>query len=154
MNTGYRFSMRLSLLSSLLSLVFGIASPRQVLAQREWAKDFPNVTLKTQDGADVRFYDDLVKDKTVIVNFMYTKCDGICERGTANLLQLQKSLGDRLGKDVFIYSITLEPEADSPEVLKAYRDAHGVKPGWTFLTGSVQNIEQVREKARIVESDS
>lgn len=134
------------LLLPLLFLAIGLASTPRVLAQPEWVSDFPNVTLKTQDGQEVRFYDDLVKGKTVVVNFMYTTCDGICERGTANLLQLQKTLGDRLGKDVFIYSITLTPEIDTPEVLAHYREAHGVKPGWTFLTGSLQDIELLRNK--------
>src|SRR5262245_59497484 len=72
-----------------------------------------NVTLRTQDNKEVRFYDDLIKDKTVIINFFYTSCDGkLCDSGTRNLVELQKKLGDRLGRDVFIYSITFDPEHD------------------------------------------
>jgi len=105
----------------------------------------PNVPMKTQDNKNVRFYDDLIKDKIVIVTVMYTQCE-TCERGTRNLVQLQKVLGDHLGKDVFIYSITLDPEHDTPEVLKAYAEKFGAKPGWTFLTGKEEDITAVRNK--------
>jgi protein SCO1/2 len=93
----------------------------------------------------VRFYDYLIKNKTSIINFMYTQCDGqLCNRGTKNLAQVQKALGESLGREVFIYSITLRPEHDTPEVLKAYAEKYGAKPGWTFLTASAaQDRDQV-----------
>ena len=82
-----------------------VKTPRERLAERS----FPNVTLTTHDGKKVKFYDDLIKDKIVIINFMYVKCDGKCPGTTANLVQVQKLLGNRVGKDIFIYSITLKP---------------------------------------------
>jgi protein SCO1/2 len=92
-----------------------VKTPRERLAERS----FPNVTLTTHEGKKVKFYDDLLKDKIVIINFMYVKCEGICPGTTANLVKVQKLLGDRIGKDIFMYSITLKPEEDTPEKLAA-----------------------------------
>src|ERR1700741_2010728 len=97
-------------------------SSRELLAERS----FPNVTLTTHEGKKVKFYDDLLKDKIVIINFMYVKCEGTCPATTANLVKVQKLLGNRVGKDIFMYSITLKPEADTPKVLNAYAKAYKV----------------------------
>ncbi|WP_297325716.1 SCO family protein [Nitrosomonas sp.] len=104
----------------------------------------PNVTLYTHEGEAVRFYDDLIRDKVVAINMMYAQCAGICPKATANLLQVQNMLGERVGHDVFMYSITLQPEQDSPKKLKQYTDQHGIKSGWKFLTGAPEDIELVR----------
>ena len=115
-------------------------SSRQKMAERY----FPNVTLTAQDGRKVKFYDDLIKNKIVMFNFFYAKCDGICPGTTANLVKVQKLLGDRVGRDVFMYSITLKPHEDTPAVLKSYADAYRVRPGWLFLTGDARDIEHLR----------
>jgi protein SCO1/2 len=113
---------------------------------RERLRDryFPNVELTTHEGKKVRFYDDLIKDKIVVINFMYADCEGICPTITANLVKAQKLLGDRIGRNVFMYSLTLSPEKDTPEALKHYAKMHGVKPGWLFLTGKPDDIEGLR----------
>lgn len=107
---------------------------------------FVNVPLTTHEGRDVRFYDDLIKDKTVLLNCFYTVCtaEAICPLGTANLVAVQELLGPRVGKDIFMYSITLDPENDVPEVLRRYARAFGAKPGWEFLTGAKEDIERLR----------
>lgn len=102
-----------------------VKTPRERLAERS----FPNVTLTTHEGKKVRFYDDLLKDKIVLINFMYVKCDGTCPSTTANLLRVQKMLGGRVGRDIFMYSITLKPEEDTPEVLSRYARAYKTEPG-------------------------
>jgi protein SCO1/2 len=107
---------------------------------------FPNVTLVTHEGKQVRFYDDLIKGKIVMINVMYASCEGVCPGITANLVRVQKLLGDRVGKDVFMYSITLKPEQDSPQALREYMDMHGIGPGWTYLTGKLADIELLRRK--------
>jgi len=104
----------------------------------------PNVDLITQTGRRVRFYDDLVKDKKVIVNFMYGNCTGICSPVTTNLVRVQKLLGDRVGQDIFMYSVTLKPEEDSVEDLRQYAEMHGVGAGWLFLTGTRGDIDRLR----------
>src|SRR5215470_2950597 len=84
------------------------------------AEYFPNVALTTQDGAVVHFYDDLLKGKAVAINLIYTRCTASCPLETAKLAQVQRLLGNRVGKDVFFYSISIDPKHDTPEVLKAY----------------------------------
>jgi protein SCO1 len=107
---------------------------------------FPNVELITQDGKKVRFYDDLIKGKVVALELIYTTCKYNCPLETARLVQLQKLLGDRMGKDIFFYSITIDPEHDTPEVLKAYAEKYHVGPGWTFLTGKEADIKLISKK--------
>lgn len=107
---------------------------------------FPNVPLLTQEGETVRFYDDLIEGRIVVVTFVYTDCPDICGLSTARLAQVVDWLGDRVGRDIFVYSISLDPETDTPERLKAYADAFGAGPGWTFLTGTRENIDLVRYK--------
>ncbi|MFC5695546.1 SCO family protein [Pseudomonas sp. GCM10022186] len=105
---------------------------------------FPNTRLLTHEGKEVRFYDDLIRGKVVAINMMYVSCAGRCPIATANLLRVQKMLGDRAGRNVFMYSITLQPELDTPESLRAYAERHHVGPGWLFLTGAPEDIEQLR----------
>jgi protein SCO1 len=124
-------------------------TPRERLAERS----FPNVTLTTHDGKKVKFYDDLLKDKIVLINFMYVKCEGSCPGTTANLVKVQQLLGDRVGKDIFMYSITLKPEEDTPKDLAAYAKAYKVKPGWKFLTGDPKDIELLRQKLGFIDRD-
>src|SRR5262245_36851788 len=81
---------------------------------------FPNVVLTTQDGKKVRFYDDVLRGKVVSINFIYTNCGDVCPLDTAQLIQVQKLLGTRVGKDVFMYSISIDPEHDTPDRLKRY----------------------------------
>jgi len=110
------------------------------------ASYFPNTPLVTQDGERVRFFDDLIKDKVVSINFMYTSCPDTCPVETARLLQIARLLGDRLGKDVFFYSITIDPEHDTQEVLKAFAESWAIPKGWTFLTGKRADIIHLRKK--------
>ena len=128
---------------------FRVKTPRERLAERS----FPNVTLTTHEGKKVRFYDDLLKDKIVIINFMYVKCQGTCPGTTANLVKVQKLLGNRVGKDIFMYSITLKPEEDTPEKLAAYAKAYKTGPGWQFLTGDPKDVELLRQKLGFIDRD-
>lgn len=114
---------------------------------------FPNVVLYTQEYRAVRFYDDLLKGRIVIINFMYVQCGGICPVQTANLVRVQQTLGARVGQDVFMYSLTLKPDQDSPDALKRYADMHGAGPGWSFLTGRKEDVELVRRKLGFVDPD-
>jgi protein SCO1/2 len=110
------------------------------------ANYFPNTALTTQDGKTVHFYDDLLKDKKVVINFIYTKCGDSCPLETARLAQVQRILGDRMGRDVFFYSFSVDPVRDTPEELKAYAEKFHAGPGWLFLTGKKADIEVVRKK--------
>jgi len=106
----------------------------------------PNLPLVTHEGKKVLFYDDLVKGKIVTINFFYSHCEEICPLVMANLVKVQALLGERVGREVFMYSITLKPDEDTPKVIKEFRQMHGIKPGWTFLTGKSADIELLRRK--------
>ena len=108
------------------------------------ATAFPNVTLYTHEGKEVKFYDDLIRGKVVAINMMYAECEGICPIATSNLVRVQELLGERVGRDLFMYSLTLQPELDTPQRLKEYAEMHDVKPGWLFLTGARADIQHLR----------
>jgi protein SCO1 len=132
-------------LMSIFLLAIGAASVRADNAH--WgAKYFPNVILTTQDGAQVHFYDDLIRGKIVVIDLIYTHCVDACPLETARLAQVQKMLGDRVGKDIFFYSITIDPARDTPSVLKTYAEQYHAGPGWTFLTGSKADIDLISKK--------
>src|SRR6185503_5922522 len=95
---------------------FKQVSSRERIRQRY----FPNLVLTAHDGRKLKFYDDLVKDKIVIFNMFYAKCEGVCTPITRNLARLQAILGDRVGKDIFMYSFTLKPKEDNVEALAHY----------------------------------
>jgi protein SCO1/2 len=134
---------------TLLTMIAGSAFlvRHAAAASNRWGPDyFPNVPLVTQDGKTVRFYDDLLKDKIVAIDLIYTTCKYECPLETARLAQVQKMLGDRVGKDIFFYSITIDPEDDTPPVLKAYAEKFHAGPGWLFLTGKDEDIELISKK--------
>src|SRR6267142_1467446 len=119
---------------------------RPASAGRLPADHFPNIQLTTQDGKKVRFYDDLIKDKIVAINLIYTSCEYSCPLETARLAQVQKMLGDRVGKDIFFYSISIDTENDTPETLKAYAEKYHAGPGWLFLTGRKGEIDLLSKR--------
>jgi protein SCO1/2 len=114
---------------------------------------FPNFMLRTHEGKQVRFYDDLIRGKIVVINMMYADCTGICPAMTANLVKVQRALAPRVGRDIFMYSITLQPKDDTPAVLNTYVKHHGVGPGWQFLTGRPAEIEILRRRLGYVDPD-
>ncbi len=127
--------------------------PTLTAANGPSAARFPNVTLTTHEGTEVQFYQDLVKGKVVLINFMYATCTNSCPTYTANLVRVQQLFGDRVGRDVFMYSISLDPEHDTPQVLSQYAKNYGVQPGWTFLTGSTANITTLRRRLGLRDPD-
>ena len=116
----------------------------------EW---FTNVEVTTQEGRKLRFYDDVMKGKILLINFFYTDCDAICPLMTENLVQLQELLGSRVGDEIRMVSITLQPEHDTPEVMAAYAKTYGVGPGWMFLTGQKDDIELLRHRLGFFDID-
>ncbi len=123
----------------------GEGSTQSDLARRRIQRlHLPNVPLVTHEGKQVMFYDDLVKNKIVTMNFFFAKCDEICPTVTANLAKVQKLLGADVGQKLFMYSFTLKPEEDDVSVIKHYREMFDAKPGWTFLTGKPEDLEKLR----------
>jgi protein SCO1 len=150
---------RRELLTNRLGIVTGAPAVLAMFGSKNAAQRgpradyFPNSVIQTHEGRSVRFYDDLIHGKIVAINMMYADCSGICPAMTANLVKVQKRLGDRVGRDIFMYSITLTPEVDTPEKLKAYAEHNGVGPGWQFLTGRKADIELIRRKLGFVDPD-
>ena len=114
---------------------------------------FTNARLLTHEGKAVRFYDDLLKGKLVVINMMYTSCTGICPANTAAMRALQQALGSRVGREVFMYSLSLRPEFDSPAALRDYATQYGAGPGWTFLTGKPAQVDAIRRKLGFYDSN-
>ena len=126
---------------------FGLVTARaQEPEQSAAQKYFSDVQLLNQDGEKMRLYTDLLKGKTVIINSFFATCQGSCLPLMRNLQQVQESLGDRLGKDASIISISVDPTVDTPEALKAYAQKLKAKPGWYFLTGDKASVEFALKK--------
>lgn len=109
-------------------------------------KYFTDIVLLNQDGEKMRLYSDLLQGKTVIINSFFASCQGSCLPITRNLQKVQEALGDRLGKDARIISISVDPTVDTPAELKAFGKKFQARPGWYFLTGSKENVEFVLKK--------
>ena len=140
----------------LISLLFSLLSSPVVLAKSgsAWGeKYFPNLELVTQDGEKVRFYDDLIKDKVFAISFIYTRCTDSCPLETAALRKVEKALGDKMGKDVVFYSISIDGDRDKPEELKEYARKFNAGPGWTFLTGRPEDVKLLRQKLGMYRED-
>jgi protein SCO1/2 len=104
-------------------------------------KYFSDVELINQDGQKLHFYSDVLKNKVVIVNVFFTACVSVCPPMNRNMEMIQEALGDRLGKDAFLVSISVDPEMDTPPRLKDYARRFHARPGWTFLTGKKENVD-------------
>lgn len=119
------------------------------MSARTWgANYFPNVVLTTHEGKPVRFYE-LIEGKTVAINFIYTSCGDICPAETAALLQVYQMLGEHAGRDVHLISISIDPDHDTPAKLNAYRQSFQIGRGWTFLTGSKEDVALIQTKLGI-----
>ncbi len=104
-------------------------------------KYFTDVVLKTHEGEDVRLYSDLLEDRVVVISAFFTTCVGVCPVTAANLQKIQRWLGPRLGEEVLMLSMTVDPETDDLATLADYADQVQAKPGWYFLTGERENLE-------------
>jgi protein SCO1/2 len=104
-------------------------------------KYFSDVELVDQDGKTMRFYSDVLKNKVVIINTFFTTCKSVCPPLNRNFEKIQEALGDRLGKDAFLISISVDPETDTPPRLKEYSQRFHAKAGWIFLTGKKENVD-------------
>ncbi|PLL10560.1 SCO1/SenC/PrrC family cytochrome c oxidase assembly protein [Tabrizicola sp. TH137] len=141
-----------SLMALALAIFVLLAATDSRAADTRGAEYFTNLPLVTSEGEEVAFFDDMLKDKIVVVNFFYTECTDYCSLTTARLAQVYEWLGERMGRDIFFVSITLDPERDTPEKLHAFKQGFNADKGWTFLTGTRENIDAIRfklgEKAR------
>ncbi|MBX9924940.1 MAG: SCO family protein [Hyphomicrobiaceae bacterium] len=131
-----------------LMLVACVCQVTPVAAQSSrWGQTYlPNVELVTQDGEKVRFYDDVIKGKIVLISFIYTSCLDICPLITARLADAYERLGEAAGRDYVFVSISIDPARDTPERLKRHADAFRSDKRWVFLTGKPEDVLVVRRK--------
>lgn len=115
----------------------GQPQPPQSPAQ----KYFTDVELLDQNGRKLRFYSDVLKGKTVVINAFFTTCTSVCPPMNRSMEKVQEALGDRVGKDVFLVSISVDPLTDTPPRLREYAQRFHARPGWTFLTGKKENVD-------------
>src|SRR5918999_6488915 len=137
------------ILSLSLLFAFGLVTAHAqepATEQSPAQKYFSNVLLVNQNGEKMRFYSDLLQGKTVIINSFFATCQGSCLPLSRNLQKVQEALGDRLGKDARIISISVDPAVDTPNALKAYAKKLNSRPGWYFLTGDKESVDFALKK--------
>lgn len=149
--------------STLLTLLASAATSAVSASTTAWesrrrpmdprAEYFTNAEFMDHEGRPRKFYQDIIRDKVVVINMMYTACTGICPANTASLLKVQEALGNRIGRDIHLISLSLLPELDSPASLRTYMKRYGIGPGWTFLTGKRSHMNVVRRKLGFYDSD-
>jgi cytochrome oxidase Cu insertion factor (SCO1/SenC/PrrC family) len=107
---------------------------------------FTDLTLLDQDGKEVRFYSDVLKDRVVLITFFYTDCGDACPLVIEKLKEVEKIIDKRMGKDIFFVLISVDPKNDTVEAVKKYQEDHGVEGGWIFLTGKKSNLDHITQK--------
>jgi protein SCO1 len=102
---------------------------------------FAGIVLTDQDGRTVKFYEDVMAGRTVVINSFFATCHGSCPVMSGNFVAIQKAFTERLGKDLVLVSITVDPKTDTPEKLRAYAKSVKAQRGWYFLTGPQENVD-------------
>ncbi len=118
-------------------------TPESIEAARGY---FTDVELVDQHGDTQRLYSDLMDGKVVAITSMFTTCAAVCPVLTQKMERLQQAAGKRLGDDVHLLSISVDPETDTPAKLRAYAERFDAADGWYFLTGPVENVEAALAK--------
>ena len=147
MNTRSRlftvFSFALIICAAIEGMAQSCHTPASQAKKPETKMVIPDVAVLDQDGNKLHFYTDLIKGKTVAINFIFTNCTTICPPLAATFARLQKEMGDKVGKDVHLISISVDPVTDTPERLKAWGAKFKAGPGWTFVTGEKQEMDKL-----------
>ena len=131
----------------LIALSISLLTTAEAAGVKRWGPEyFTNAIVYDQNGTALHFYDDVIKGKIVVVSFIFAKCKDLCPLTTARLAEVRHRLGNSVGRDVYFVSITIDPENDTPAVLKAYAEPFDIGAGWQFLTGSPEVIKEIRNK--------
>lgn len=109
-------------------------------AAREY---FTDTLLINQDGEQVRFFSDVLKDQVVVINFIFTECAGACPMITEKLKMTRTALGDEVGNAIRFVSISIDPQRDTPAAMRKFQQTHRATGNWVFLTGEQENIDRV-----------
>ena len=109
-------------------------------------KYFSDVELVNQDGEKMRFYSDLLKGRTVAIIPFFTTCTSVCPPMNRTMARIQEELGARVGKEIYLISISVDPVTDTPQRLKEYAAKFHAGPGWYFLSGKPENVNLALHK--------
>jgi cytochrome oxidase Cu insertion factor (SCO1/SenC/PrrC family) len=105
------------------------------------ALSVPDIEVVNQDGRHVRFNSQVVEGRIAIVTGFFTNCSSMCPITQEKLAQVAKLLGARLGKDVVIVSVSVDPENDTPARMKDWTEKFHTGPGWTLLSGNRTEVD-------------
>ncbi len=116
--------------------------------EEQRARDyFTNLELINQDGETVRFFDDVLKDKVVLISFIFTNCEGACPLITFKMTQVRDGMEAYIGKPLHFVSLSIDPQRDTPAALKEFAQTHDAyHEGWTFLTGKPEIVKQITSR--------
>jgi len=139
--------MQMAVRSVILAILFLVSAGSTFAAEDEIARAreyFTNLELVNQDGETVRFFDDVLKDKVVVINFIFTNCEGACPLMTHKLTVVRDSFEGKIGKPLQFVSLSIDPERDTPAAMKEFAKQHNADhAGWTFLTGKPEHLENI-----------
>lgn len=108
----------------------------------EGRKYFTDLKLVTHEGQEMRFYSDLLKDRLVVINFFYTNCP-TAQMSLVTLFKLQKMLGNQLGEEIHLLTLSVDPQRDTLRAIQEYAARFNPQKGWMFLTGKRENVETI-----------
>jgi protein SCO1 len=135
-----------SAIAAMAAAILSAIVPLQAQGAGRGESYFTNRPVLNQDGKTLQFYNDLIKDKIVVISFIYTSCQDICPITTARLAQVEEKLGDQVGRDIFLLSMSVDPARDTPNRLKAFAQAFRAGPGWQFITGQLADMRVINGK--------
>ena len=115
--------------------------------------EIPELELVDQDGQTIRFYEDLVADHLVAMNFVFTTCKTVCPPMGAIFGRLQDELRERGDENVQLISVSVDPVTDTPERLEAWSERFGLEPGWTLVTGPKERIDRLLKALEVFTPD-
>src|ERR1700759_4922014 len=132
-----------ALLATLPAFAHDMTHMQPPQAVQQPAAVIPDIPVLDQDGKRLNFYSDLVRRKTVAIDFIFTPCRSFCSMLPANCRTVQAQLAARVGKDVALISISIDPANDTPARLKEFSAQFEPRPGWTFVTGARPDDEKL-----------
>ena len=131
----------------------GPAAPAAESAAAASSLSIPDATVYNQNGRRLNFYTDLVKGKVVAINFIFTTCTTICPPLTATFRRVQRELGEHVGRDIELISVSVDPATDTPERLFDFAEKFKAGPGWTFVTGDRAEIDSLLRALGVAVAD-
>jgi cytochrome oxidase Cu insertion factor (SCO1/SenC/PrrC family) len=140
-----RAERRISFINQVSEFAWSVGPSGASSAGSDFHPKIPDIAVVDQDGRKRLFFTDLVKDKVVAINFIFTRCTTICLPLGATFSKLQRSFGSAMGKDVFLISVSIDPLTDTPERLHEWGKKFGAGPGWTLVTGPPGEIKRLQQ---------